>query len=168
MQQDRFPDLVARAGRLGARLRERGETVAVAESSTGGLIAAALLAQAGASAYFLGGGVIYTAAARSALLGLSATDLEGMRPSSEAYARLLAERARGRLGADWGLGETGAAGPEGNRYGDPPGHCCLAIAGPVDLVRTIGTGGGNRLANMQAFAAAALDLLGEAIGAPGC
>lgn len=166
MEQELLPGLVSRAARLGALLREQGETLAVAESSAGGLVSAALLAMPGASAYFLGGAVVYAGAARGALLGISPADMEGMRPSSEPYARLLATRMRERLGADWGLAETGAAGPEGNRYGDPPGHCCIAISGRVELVRTIRTDGEGRAGNMLTFAAAVLDLLGEAIAAP--
>src|SRR5215470_13254395 len=100
---------------VAARLIERRETVAVAEGSAGGLIAAALLAVPGASAYFLGGAVVYTAAARTGLLDIGPADLAGFRPASEPYALLLARRTRERLGATWGLGETGAAGPTGNR-----------------------------------------------------
>ena len=132
--------LLAIAEQLGARLRSRGETVAVVETSGGGLIAAALLAQPGASAFFLGGVVLYTGQAREALLGISADDLAGVRPASEAYARLLVRRVRERLGATWGLAETGAAGPTGNRYGDPPGHSCFAVSGPAEVVRTLETG----------------------------
>lgn len=149
------------AEQLGARLRSRGETVAVVETSGGGLIAAALLAQPGASAFFLGGVVVYTAQAREALLGISVDDLAGIRPASEPYARLLARRVRERLGATWGLAETGAAGPTGNRYGDAPGHSCFAVVGPVEVIRTLETGSADRFANMQAFAAAALTLLAE-------
>jgi PncC family amidohydrolase len=149
------------AEQLGARLRSRGETVAVVETSGGGLIAAALLAQPGASAFFLGGVVVYTAQAREALLGISVDDLAGIRPASEPYARLLARRVRERLGATWGLAETGAAGPTGNRYGDASGHSCFAVSGPVEVVRTLETGSADRFANMQAFAAAALTLLAE-------
>lgn len=147
------------AERLAALLKERRETVAVAESSAGGLIAAALLAQPGASAYFLGGAVVYTYAARRLFLDLPDAALEGIRPATEAYARLLARVVRQRLGATWGLAETGATGPTGNRYGDPAGHACLAVAGPVDRAITLETGVADRLANMQAFAAAALELL---------
>jgi nicotinamide-nucleotide amidase len=155
-------DLLSAAGKLGERLRARGETVAVGESSAGGLIAAALLAQPGASAYFVGGAVVYTAAAREALLGITPLEMKGMRSSSEPYALLLARRLRERLGANWGLAETGAAGPSGNRYGDAAGHSCLAVSGPVELVRTIETGSADRTANMRLFAAAALALLGRA------
>jgi PncC family amidohydrolase len=152
-------DLLPVAEKLAARLKERSETIAVAESSGGGLIAAALLAQPGASAYFLGGAVVYTYAARRLFLDLPDATLAGIRPATEAYARLLARTVRQRLGATWGLAETGATGPTGNRYGDPAGHACLAITGPVEAAITLETGVADRLANMRAFAAAALDLL---------
>ena len=147
--------LLPAAAVLAARLRARGETIAVVESSAGGLISAALLAQPGASAYFLGGAIVYTATAREALLGITPADMAGLRSSSEPYAQLLARRVRERLGATWGLAETGAAGPSGNRYGDAAGHTCVAIAGPAEAVRTIETGSAGREANMRAFAAAA-------------
>ena len=151
--------LLTLAEAVAARLRDRGETVAVAESSAGGLIAAALLAQPGASAFFLGGAVVYTRQARDALLGITAADMAGLRPSTEPYALLLARRMRERLGATWALAETGAAGPGGNRYGDAPGHACLAVVGPTEMARTLETGSADRAANMRAFAAAALALL---------
>jgi PncC family amidohydrolase len=150
---------------IAARLIARKETVAVAEGSAGGLISAALLAVPGASAYFLGGGVVYTAAARTGLLDIGRADMTGIRAASEAYALLIARRVRERLGATWGLAEAGAAGPTGNRYGDPAGHCCLAVAGPADASFTLRTGNADRRANMDAFAARALQLLAETIGA---
>lgn len=152
-------DLLQVAEKLATRLKERRETVAVAESSAGGLISAELLAQPGASAYFLGGAVVYTYVARRLFLDLPDAALAGIRPATEAYARLLARAARQRLGATWGLAETGATGPAGNRYGDPAGHVCLAVAGPVEAAITLETGEADRLANMRSFAAAALDLL---------
>lgn len=155
--------LLGLAGTIAQRLKARGETLAVAESAAGGLVSAALLAQPGASAFFLGGGVIYTRTARAELLGISPAEMEGLRPSTEAYARLLAQRMREKLGATWAVAETGAAGPTGNSYGDAPGHCCVAIAGPAALARTLETGAADRPANMRAFAAAALALLGEAL-----
>lgn len=156
--------LLVMAAELGARLRSKGETLAVAESSAGGLIAAALLAQPGASAFFVGGAVVYTQQAREALLGITAADMSGLRSASEPYALLLARRLRERLGVTWGLAETGAAGPSGNRYGDAPGHSCLAVAGPVERLRTLETGAADRSANMHSFAAAALALLAETLG----
>ena len=155
--------LLIAAAEIGALLKARGETLAVAESSSGGLVSAALLAAPGASAYFLGGGVIYTRFARAGLLGIQDSDLDGFRASTERYALLLANRARERLGATWGIGETGATGPTGNRYGDAAGHACIAIAGPVTRALTIETGSPDRAANMRAFAAALLALLREGL-----
>ncbi|HEY3800198.1 MAG TPA: CinA family protein [Caulobacteraceae bacterium] len=145
-------------------LKARGETVGVAESSSGGLISAALLAVPGASAYFLGGGVIYTGKARMALLGLRREDVAGLRSSSEPYALLLARTVRENLGATWGLSETGAAGPRGNGYGDASGHTCVAVSGPAEMAFTLETGSDDRAANMEAFAKAAMELLQSALG----
>jgi len=157
--------LLPLAESIAQRLIARKETIAIAESSTGGLVAAALLAVPGASAYFLGGAVVYTKSARAALLGIGDADMQGFRPASETYALLLARRVRERHGAAWGLGETGATGPTGNRYGDPAGHSCMAVAGPVERAVTLRTGSADRLANMDAFAKRALELLVEAIPA---
>jgi nicotinamide-nucleotide amidase len=151
------------AERIAARLIERRETVAVAESSTGGLIAAALLSVPGASVYFMGGAVVYTKTARAALLGLGDADMQGLRPSTQAYAQLNARRVRERLGTTWALGETGATGPSGNRYGDAAGHTCIAVAGPIERATTVETGSADRAANMEAFAKGALELLYETI-----
>ncbi len=148
---------------IAQRLIARRETIAVAESSTGGLIAAALLAVPGASAYFLGGAVVYTKAARAALLAIGDADMEGLRAATETYALLIAERMRERHGAVWGLGETGATGPTGNRYGDPAGHTCIAVSGPVERAITLRTGSAERMANMEAFAKRALELLVEVV-----
>ena len=150
---------------LGALLKARGETVAVSESSTGGLVSAALLSIPGASAYFIAGAVTYTGAARQALLALPAELPPATRSSSEPYAALAARTVREHCGATWGLAETGAAGPTGNRYGDAAGHTCLAVSGPVDRVLTLETGRGDREANMWEFAGAALRLLHEAVRA---
>lgn len=152
-------DLLPAAATVGARLKERRETIAIAESSTGGLIAASLLSVAGASAYFVAGAVVYTKAARTGLLGISDTDMTGFRPSTEPYALLLARKARERHGTVWGLGETGATGPTGNRYGDASGHCCIAIAGPREFSITIETASADRLENMRTFAVRALAAL---------
>ncbi len=156
-------DLMPRAERIAALLKERRETVAVAESSTGGLISAALLSVAGASAYFLGGAVVYTQTARRALLDIPDAAMAGMRASTEPYALLLARTARTRFSASWAVAETGATGPTGNRYGDAAGHSCIAVAGAGERAITLETGSGDRRANMQAFAAAALDLLEAAL-----
>jgi len=150
------------AAELGERLKARGETVAVAESSSGGLISAALLGVSGASKYYLGGAVVYTGKARMVLMDLPREAVAGMRSASEPYALLLARTARERFGATWGISETGAAGPTGNGYGDPAGHTCIAVSGPMEMAVTIETGESDRSGNMIAFAAAALELLKRA------
>ncbi|MCP1839944.1 nicotinamide-nucleotide amidase [Bradyrhizobium sp. USDA 4524] len=151
--------LTSIAEQVAAKLIANKQTIAVAESSTGGLISASLLAVPGASAYFLGGGVIYTRDARRALMDIPDDAMRGLRSASEPYAQLLARQIRERLATDWGLSETGAAGPTGNRYGDAAGHSCMAVAGPHQQVITLETASGDRQANMQAFAKAALELL---------
>src|SRR4051794_19554122 len=147
---DRLVPLAQRAADL---LRERGETVSVAESSTGGLVSAALVAIPGASAYYVGGGVIYTAAAQRGLLDIPRDALRGIRASTEPYARLGAQTIRARLATHWGIAETGATGPTGNPYGDAAGHSCIAVAGPIERSITLETGRSDRLDNMRAFAA---------------
>lgn len=156
-------DLTRLSAGIAEQLKERGETVAVAETSGGGLISAALLAVPGASAYFLGGAVLYTQDSRNVLLRVPASAMVGIRSSSEAYAELLARTIRDRLETVWGVAETGAAGPTGNRYGDDAGHTCIAVSGPVSAVKTIETGSNDRAANMQAFADAALELFAQCI-----
>jgi len=153
-------DLTTYAAPVAARLIASGETVAVSESSGGGLISASLLAVPGASAYFLGGGVVYTLAARGALLPDPGSALDGVRSASEPYALWLARTMREHLGSTWGLAETGASGPTGNRYGDAPGHTCIAVSGPRGKVVTVETVRADRQANMWAFTKAALSLLG--------
>ena len=148
---------------IAKKLIARRETIAIAESSTGGLVAAALLAVPGASAYFLGGAVIYTKTARAVLLGIGDADMQKFRPATEAYALFLAGRMRERHSATWGLGETGATGPTGNRYGDPAGHTCIGVVGPAERAVTLRTGSADRMANMDAFAKRALELLVEVI-----
>ena len=149
-------DLLPRASAVAALLKANGQTLAVAESSAGGLLSASLVAQAGASAFFLGSVVLYTATAKRVLLGLPT---DAPRSASEAYASLLARTVRDSMGADWSLVETGASGPNGNRYGDAAGHCCLAVCGPLERVLTLETAADDRLSNMRRFAAEALDLL---------
>ena len=155
--------LMALAAEVGEALKAQGQKVAVAESSSGGLISAALLSVPGASAYSLGGAVVYTPKARVMLMEIPREALEGMRSASEPYALLLARTARERFGATWGLSETGAAGPTGNGYGDAAGHTCIAISGPIEMAVTIETGESDRAENMRAFAGAALDLLKRAL-----
>jgi nicotinamide-nucleotide amidase len=157
--------LLPLAEKIAARLIERRETISVAEGSAGGLISAALLSVPGASAYFVGGAVIYTGPARSAFAAITADDMKGLRPATDANAALLARRLRERLATTWALAEAGAAGPAGNRYGDSAGHTCLAVSGPSERAITLETGSADRKANMRAFGLRALELLAGEIGA---
>ena len=148
---------------VGALLKQHEQTVAVAESSAAGLISAALVAIPGASAYYLGGTVIYTRVSQRELLRVPDDAMADIRASTEAYALLNARSVRQSLGTTWGLSETGASGPTGNRYGDAAGHACIAVAGPVERVLTVETGDSDREANMWTFTSAALDLLEQCI-----
>lgn len=156
-------ELLPQAEKVAALLKNRNETIAVAESSAGGLIAAALLAVPGASAYFLGGTVLYTRQSWHALRDFRDELFAGTRPATEANAIIRARIIRERFTAGWGIGETGAAGPTGGRYGNPAGLACLAVAGRVERAITVATGSSDRVANMHAFAAAALELLAESL-----
>ncbi|MDX2381204.1 MAG: CinA family protein [Acidimicrobiia bacterium] len=155
-------DLTAPSERIAATLRARGETVAVAEGSAGGLVSASLLSVPGASAYFVGGGVIYTFAASREWMAGPVDVPVGLRGATEDFARYLARSAAARLETTWGLGEAGAAGPP-NRYGDPAGHSWMAVAGPDEATRHVLTGHDERVANMEAFAAATLNLFAEVL-----
>jgi len=157
--------LLPLAERIAVSLITRKQTIAIAESSTGGLVAAALLAVPGASAYFLGGAVVYTKSSRAALLGIGDAEMKGLRPATEDYSLLIARLVRERHSATYGFGEAGAAGPFGNRYGDPAGHTCMAVAGPTERAITLRTGNADRLANMDAFAKRSLELLVDVIAA---
>src|ERR1700748_3552286 len=156
-------ELVTIAEQIAAKLIERRQTVAVAESSTGGLISAALLAVPGASAYFLGGAVVYTRDARRILADIPDEAVKGIRSASEPYAKLLASQIRQRFATDWGLSETGATGPSGNRYGDAAGHSCMAVAGPAERTITLETGRSDPVENMWEFAARALELIEQSL-----
>ena len=154
--------LLANARLVADRLIARGETVAVAESSAGGLIAAALLAQSGASQFFIGAVNLYTPGARAALLDLDPT----LRSACVPYSMAMARTVRLRLAASWGIGESGVAGPGANRYGDPVGHCAISVAGPRNHNVLMNTHLVERLANMRAFARTALQLLAELLEEP--
>ena len=156
-------DLTLLGRTVGELLKTHSHTIAVAESSAGGLISAALVAVPGASAYFLGGGVIYTHEARRSLLAMPDEALEGIRASTEEYALRLARQVREHFKTTWGLSETGATGPTGNRYGDAAGHACFAIVGPVEETLTLETGSPDREANMWTFTHTALDLFTRSI-----
>ena len=158
-----MPELSEMGAAAGAMLKERQESIGIAESSCGGLISAALVAVPGASAFYLGGGVSYTQSSRQGLMGIDEGQMTGLRPSTEEYALLNARAMQQMLGATWAVGETGASGPTGNRYGDASGHACIAVVGPVERAITVETGSADREANMWAFATAALELLESCI-----
>jgi nicotinamide-nucleotide amidase len=163
--EEMLQDLLPQAERIAAKLKARGETISIAESSTAGLVSAALLAIPGASAYFMGGGVVYTRQSRTELLGVTEAEMTGITPSTEPYALLFARKIRSRLATHWAVGETGTAGPTGSRYGHAAGHSCIAVVGPNgEHSTTVETGNSDRLDNMRAFSIAALDLLEKAIG----
>lgn len=153
------------AEQIGATLQARGETIAISESSAGGLISAALLAVPGASRFYRGAGVIYTPQAFRGLMGLGKDDLNGIRSATEPYALLMAHTIRDKLHASWGLCETGASGPDGNGYGDAAGHVCIGLVGEAGSERscTVETGINDRIENMYLFAETALDLLSGAL-----
>ena len=158
-------DLVPLAEKISAVLTARKQTIVIAESSTAGLISAALLGVAGASAYFLGGAVVYTRQSRRLLLDIPDAALDGIRPSTEPYALMMARSAQQRFSSTFALAETGATGPTGNRYGDAAGHSCFGVAGLGEASMTLETGDSDRLANMQAFTSAALNFLLKTVSA---
>ena len=158
-----MPDLNSMAASVGALLKETQQSIAVTESSCGGLISASLVAVPGASAYYVGGAVVYTRTSQRGLLQVPDEAMTDIRASSEPYALLNARTVRESLGTTWALSETGASGPTGNRYGDSAGHACIAVSGPVERAITVETGDSDREANMWVFARAALDLLEQCV-----
>jgi nicotinamide-nucleotide amidase len=161
-------DLMPYAERIAEKLKARKETVSVGESSTAGLISAALLAVPGASAYFIGGAVVYTRVSRTELLRVTEeemTALKDVTPSTEPYALLFARKIKERCDTTWAVGETGTAGPTGSRYGHNAGHSCVAVIGPNgERALTIETANGDRMNNMRTFSISALELLEKALG----
>ena len=144
-------------------LIDSNQSIGIADSSSGGLISAYLLAIPGASKYFMGGSVIYTRVAQLNLLGVKDEQMEGLRASTEEYASLNARTIRELLGTTWGLSETGATGPTGNRYGDSAGHSCIGVSGPLSRTKTLETGIGQREENMGSFTKASLEFLIECL-----
>ncbi|MGE0057737.1 MAG: CinA family protein [Dehalococcoidia bacterium] len=153
----------ALANEIAALLIERGEKVAVAEATAGGIVSAALLWVPGASRYYAGGGVTYTLASRIALAGVPAETLENYRGTTPEMIATLAESMRQRLNADWCISESGLAGPTGGRSGAAPGRVTIGVAGPVSRTEVFETGVDDREANMIDFATKALRYLRDAI-----
>jgi len=140
-------------------LKKRGETLAVSESSVGGLVSAALIAQPGASAFFLGSTVIYTREAGRILRDGAAINLKGLEPMTPEFVQVLADGFRHQMSSDWATSEMGASGPAGSPYGPKPGTACVAISGPISKGLLIETKSDDRVGNMRAFGQAQLKLL---------
>ena len=132
-------------------LTGRSETVAVAESTTGGLVSAALLWVAGASRYYRGGGVLYTLDSRIALAGMSPDLYANYQGTTPEILAALAEAMRARLSATWAIAESGLAGPTAGRSGVAPGRTTIALAGPIARTIRIETGLADRGENMATF-----------------
>ncbi len=144
-------------------LKSRGEKIAVSESSVGGLVSAALIAQPGASAFFLGSTVIYTREAGRVLRDRSILKLEGLEPLTPEFAQAMADGFKIQMGSDWSTSEMGAAGPAGSPYGPKPGTAVVAVSGPVSKGRLVETGSAFRAQNMRLFGKAQLELLIECL-----
>jgi PncC family amidohydrolase len=161
-----FEDLTKLGTEVGAVLKARGQSIAVVDGATGGLISAALLAMPGASAFYRGGGVIYTLKGRRIVLGHEPGSLQGLTSATEAYALAQARLIRERYSADWGIAETGAAWPGVHPLGVASGTSAAAVVGPdFEAALIIETGTDNRLANMIAFARNALEVLQSGLSA---
>lgn len=155
--------LLPLAKKVADLLKKRGETIAIGESSVGGLVAASLVAQAGASAFYVGGTVIYTPQAGRVLRAGAGVDLKGQTPLTPGFVEAIAAGFRAQMGTDWATAEMGAAGPSGSPYGPGPGTGAIAVAGPVSRGRLVQTGSADRIGNMRSFGQAKLALLLECL-----
>nr|WP_298928352.1 CinA family protein [uncultured Erythrobacter sp.] len=161
---DLLRELHPQAVRIAEALKARGEKIAVADGATGGLIGAALLTVPGALKFYVGGGIVYSFKARDVLFDLPRDAYEGMRSATEEYALLQARAIRDRLGADWGIAESGAAGSSKHPMGVASGMSVAAIAAPdFDRTAIVETASDDRIDNMAAFTRNALDLLESAL-----
>ena len=156
-------DLLDAAAVVGPDLIARGDTITVSETSTGGLIAAMLLAVPGASAYFNGATVPYSLPSRRHWLSMNRHTVADLEPMSEAMAMRFAEIAQQQLDSTWGLAELGIAGPSGAPYGVAAGTSVIAVAGPSSVATKVITGHNDRQRNMRQFATAAIALLAQAL-----
>ena len=151
------------ANDIGKKLIARGEKVAVSESTTGGLLSAALLSVAGASKFYAGGGVVYTLASRTALVGVPAERYANYQGTTPDMLAELAQTVRERLEASWGIAESGLAGPTGGRFGALPGKVTIGVSGPITRTEIMNTGLTDRVENMIEFTTRALRYLNSAI-----
>ena len=161
---DALAPLAGMAGLVGAALRERGLTLATAESCTGGLIGHVLTESPGSSDYYLGGLISYSDALKRAELGVDERVLERHGAVSAQTCVAMAEGARRRYGADVALAVTGIAGPSGGSAAKPVGLTYVAVADEHGHEVQRHQWSGDRHANKIASAAAALTLLMERLG----
>jgi nicotinamide-nucleotide amidase len=148
---------------VGNLLRERGQTVATAESCTAGRIAADLTAAAGSSAFLVGGVVAYSNSVKVELCDVPAELIERDGAVSESVARALAEGVRRRMRSHWGLAVTGVAGPGGGSAEKPVGTVHFACAGPDGTLHEQVRLPYDRLRNLAVSVALALDLLRQGL-----
>jgi PncC family amidohydrolase len=161
---DLLHELHPQALRIAAHLRARGEKIAVADGATGGLIAATLLTVPGALDFYVGGGIVYSFKARDVLFGLPQDAYRGMRSVTEEYALLQARAIRARMGAEWGIAESGSAGSSKHPMGVASGRSVAAICGPGgEHTAIVETASDDRIANMGAFTRNAIDLMERAL-----
>lgn len=151
------------ANEIAEKLKQSNQTVSVAESSTGGLIAANLLSIPGASSYFIGGTVVYTLKSRRAFLDFDKASLKHLKPLSEEMVLEFAKAARKKLDSTWGIAELGAAGPAGTPYGHDAGVSVIGIAGPIEATLRIETHSNEREQNMLSFTDGALNLFAQTL-----
>lgn len=144
---------------VGRALTAAGLTLAVAESCTGGLVAASCTSIPGSSAWFLEGAVTYGNQAKVRMLGVDPGALEAHGAVSEPVARQMAEGVRDRAGATWGLSTTGIAGPTGGSDEKPVGTVHIAAAGPAGTEHLLLRLSGDRVRIQKLAAAAVIDLL---------
>jgi len=151
------------ASRIALFLLAHEETVAVCESSSGGLVSACLLSIPGASAYFIGGGVLYSYAIRKAIVNMGTEEHMRYGGSTPELISEMAKNFNNKIAATWVIGEGGAAGPSKSPYGHNAGYTALAIVGPVCRTQVIETGSANRIENMSEFATDLLRLFIEVL-----
>jgi PncC family amidohydrolase len=155
------PDILELAGRAGDLLTEAEETLATAESCSGGLIAHYVTSNAGSSRYFRGGAVAYENDVKERILGVSAATLQAHGAVSGPVARAMAEGARKAFRTGWGVGVTGVAGPGGGTPEKPVGLVHIAVAGPGGTEAGRYVFKGDRLNVKEETARMALKLLVE-------
>ncbi|MRR17423.1 MAG: CinA family protein [Deltaproteobacteria bacterium] len=145
------------AREIAVHLAAANEKLAVAESSSGGLVSACLLSVPGASSFFIGGAVLYSYRIREQIVALGRKEHQRYGGSTPELILDIALKFKEKTGADWVIGEGGAAGPSQSPYGHNAGYTALAVAGPICRTKIIETGKSARIGNMSEFTTALLD-----------